>query len=263
MNEIEGKIEIFIQDLVGFSEKKLRASSLKKKLQGMALDEIATILNQICLRANTREISSMKAYSTFPELIDSLFFSRDVIAELRRIARENNYPEVLQLFLDLPPKPFPGADPESLQDISLKDVTRGHRKSLAKTQNMALLRKLLRDQDPSVIHHLLMNPRLTESEVLRVASLKPTSPRVLEEVFLNPKWTARYRVKKALVCNPYCPPAITVHLLKFMLVGDLREIAQDENLHLITQETAHQLLQEKEIFSSSEHLEPQLPPGPK
>ncbi len=259
---MEQKIAPLIQELVGFSEKKMRASSLKKKFQGRALPEIAAILNQICLRANARELSAMKAYSALPELIDSFFFSRDEISELRRIARENNYSEVLQLFLDLPPKPQPADPPETIQDISFKDVTLGHRKSLAKTQNMAFLRKLLRDQDPAVIHYLLMNPRLTESEVLRVASLKPTSSKVLEEVFLNPKWICRYRVKKALVSNPYCPPAITVHLLKFMLVSDLREIAENENLHLITQETAHQLLQEKEVFSSSGPPEPQPPPEP-
>lgn len=262
MDEMERKIELLIQEMVSFSEKKMRASSLKKKFQGKALTEITAILNQICLRANKRELSAMKAYSALPELIDSLCFSRDEISELRRIARKNNYAEVLQLFLDLPPKPHPADPPESLQDISLKDVTLGHRKSLAKTQNMTLLRKLLREQDPAVIHYLLMNPRLTESEVLRIASLKPTSPKVLEEVFLNPKWSSRYRVKKALVSNPYCPPAISVHLLKFMLVSDLREIAENENLHLITQETAHRLLQEKEAFSFSEPPEPQPNPEP-
>ena len=110
---------------------------------------------------------------------------------------------------------------------------------------MTVLRKLLKDQDPMVIRSLLLNPRLTESEVLKIASLRPTSPRILEEVFHNATWVARYRVKKALVCNPYSPPSIAVHLLKFLLLSDLREIAQFENLHLAVKEIAHQLLRER------------------
>jgi hypothetical protein len=110
---------------------------------------------------------------------------------------------------------------------------------------MTVLRKLLKDQDPMIIRSLLLNPRLTESEVLKIASLRPTSPRILEEVFHNATWVARYRVKKALVYNPYSPPSIAVHLLKFLLLSDLREIAQLENLHLAVKEVAHQLLRER------------------
>ena len=110
---------------------------------------------------------------------------------------------------------------------------------------MFLLKRFLREQDPAVIRSLLRNPRLTESDVLRIASLQPTSPRVLEEVFASLKWIARYRVKKALVYNPYCPPAIVLHLLKFLLVGDLREIPRDKNLHPVIREAADQLLAAK------------------
>ncbi len=47
------------------------------------------------------------------------------------------------------------------------------------------------------------------------------------------------------ICNPYCPPSIAVHLLKFLLLSDLREIAQFENLPLAVKEIAHQLLRER------------------
>jgi hypothetical protein len=96
-----------------------------------------------------------------------------------------------------------------------------------------------------VIRSLLLNPRLTESEVLKIASLKPTSPKVLDEVFRQAKWIARYRVKKALVLNPYCNPGTAVHLLKFLLLGDLRDIVQFENLHLAVQEAAYELVKER------------------
>lgn len=66
-----------------------------------------------------------------------------------------------------------------------------------------------------------------------------------EKISRNPKWIARYRVKKALVYNPYCPPSLALYLLKFMVTSDLREIAQSGNLHLAVQEAAYQLLKDK------------------
>jgi hypothetical protein len=161
------------------------------------------------------------------------------------VARQKDYDEVLQMLMDLPPQKIPPSSAEGPEDPFLKDLTLGHRKSLTKTSKMTVLRKLLKDQDPMVIRSLLLNPRLTESEVLKIASLRPTSPRILEEVFHNATWVARYRVKKALVCNPYSLPSIAVHLLKFLLLSDLREIAQLENLHLAVKEVAHQLLRER------------------
>ena len=187
----------------------------------------------------------MKAYNSLPELLRFPTFNREKIFQLRAVAREKDYYEVLQMLMDLPPQKIPSSNADEPEDPFLKDVTLGHRKSLAKTQKMTVLRKLLKDQDPLVIRSLLVNPRLTESEVLKIVSLQSASPRVLEEVFRNTKWAAHYRVKKALVCNPCCLPSTAVHLLKFLLLSDLREIAQFENLHLAVKEAALQLLKER------------------
>ncbi len=81
---------------------------------------------------------------------------------------------------------------------------------------MRWLEKLLHDQDPGVIRNLLSNPRVTETEVLKLSSRTPVSPRVLEEVARSPRWISRYRVKKALVLNPYTPLGISLPLLGFL-----------------------------------------------
>jgi len=67
----------------------------------------------------------------------------------------------------------------------------------------------------------------------------------LEEVFRNPKWIARYRVKKAILCNPHFWPSEALYLLKFLVKSDVREIAQDGNLHVALQKAASQLLGDK------------------
>ena len=245
MSEVEGKREALVLLLSGVSDRKLRAVFLEGKLNGMGMEEIASILNHICQRAKFRELPYLKAYHALPELLRSPNFTREAILELRAVARQRDYVEVFRMLLELPPQKLPPLDPDGPEDPFLKDLTLGHRKSLAKSSKMKILRRLFKDQDPAVIRSLLLNPRLTESDILKIASLKPTSPRVLEEIFRSHKWIARYRVKKALVCNPYCPPSIAVHLLKFLLISDLREIVKIEDLHLAVKEAAHQLLAER------------------
>jgi hypothetical protein len=242
---MEENTKKLVLHLAGIPGRKLRAASLEAKLMGMEAEEMAALLEEICQKAKDREPSFLKAYQALPELLRSPAFDRRKILHLRAVARRKDYVEVLRMFLDLPPQKLPPVNPDGPEDPFLKDLTLGHRKSLAKSPKMNVIRKLLKDQEPTVIRDLLLNARLTEAEILKIASLKPTSPRVLEEIFRSPKWVARYRVKKALVCNPYSPPSIAVHLLKFLLVSDLREVVGFENLHLAVKEAAHQLLAER------------------
>jgi len=245
MSETEEKANSLVRHLLAHEEKKLRVSYLEAKMKHLSVEEIVDILNLICVKANAKILPYLKAYNVLPELLRSLTLSREKILQFRTLARQRDHIEVLQMFLDLPPQKTPPANFESPQEPLFKDLTPGERKSLAKTLRTEILKKLLTEQDPSVVQTLLVNPRLTEIEVLKIASLQPTSPRILEEISRNSKWIARYRVKKALIYNPYCPPSLALYLLKFMVTSDLREIAQNGNLHLAVQEVAYQLLKDK------------------
>jgi hypothetical protein len=44
-----------------------------------------------------------------------------------------------------------------------------------------------------------MNRRITEADVLRIASMKPPCPQVPEDLDRSPKWISSDRMKKALV----------------------------------------------------------------
>ena len=242
--KVEEKARTWVHYLLGQEEKKLRLSYLEARMKHLAVEEIVDILNLICTKANAKILPYSKAYSVLPELLRSLAFNRGDVLRFRAIARQKDYVEVLQMFLDLPPKKIAPLSPESPSEASLKDLTLGERKSLAKTLRLEVLKKLLKEQDPAVIRTVLVNPRMTEADVLKIASLQPTSPAVLEEIARSPKWIARYRVKKALAFNPYCPPSLALYFLKFMVSRDLREIARDENLHVAVQEGAHRLLQD-------------------
>ena len=244
LKKVEENAKTWVHYLMGQEEKKLRLFYLEARMKHLAVEEIVDILNLICTKANAKILPYLKAYSVLPELLRSLALNREDVLRFRATARQKDYIEVLQMFLDLPPKKVAPLNLESSPEPLLKDLTLGERKSLAKTLRLEVLKKLLKEQDPAVIRTVLVNPRMTEADVLKIASLQPTSPAVLEEIARSPKWIARYRVKKALTFNPYCPPSLALYFLKFMVSRDLREIARDENLHVAVQEAAHRLLQD-------------------
>jgi hypothetical protein len=60
--------------------------------------------------------------------------------------------------------------------------------------------------------------------VVKIAAMRPTRPEVLEVVARHAKWSARYRVRKALAFNPHTPAPIARRLLPTLMRQDLAEI---------------------------------------
>lgn len=103
----------------------------------------------------------------------------------------------------------------------------GFRISQARKPSRRLIEQFLFDPDPRVVKVLLGNPRLTETEVLKMASSPRASSAVLEAVALDPRWRNRYLVKLALVYNPLTPTRIALGILPTLLSQDLQELADE------------------------------------
>src|SRR5262249_20234378 len=97
-----------------------------------------------------------------------------------------------------PPAQREAPDPEAPRD----ELSPGHRRTPARTATADRLGRLGADQDPRVTKELLKNPRLTEREVLRLASGRPAQPEVLAAIADSPRWIKRVAVKSALARNP-------------------------------------------------------------
>lgn len=120
--------------------------------------------------------------------------------------------------------------------------TLGHRTQLARAAPLDRLSRLATDEDPRVIRNLLLNPRLTEPLVIRIASRRPVAAEVLTEVARSPRWGVRPLVRRALALNPYAPPPVVSTLLPQLGGPDLREIAQSPVLHPAVRGAARALL---------------------
>lgn len=111
-----------------------------------------------------------------------------------------------------------------------RPLTLGERKTLARRRDRQLLGRVLRDPHPDVIEVLLGNPALTEEDVVRLAATRPIDPRSLEAIYQRPRWAVRYRVRRALVQNPYCPLPVALRLVHHLTAPDARRLANAPDL---------------------------------
>jgi hypothetical protein len=167
--------------------------------------------------------------------------------EIRRAAFMMGLGEVVALFTEAAAR---RVDDEALRPPDKRDdtaATLGARTQAARGERRPeRLLRLCVDPHPAVIRNLLLNARLTEAHVLRIAARRPVDARVLEEVGRSPRWSRRPAVRRALALNPYAAPALAVSLLPGLGRVDLEEVAGSGTLHDYVRESARALLAARE-----------------
>ena len=128
------------------------------------------------------------------------------------------------------------------RDDLLDGMTLGERKAKARTQDKQLLDRLLFDPDPAVVQILLRNPRITEADVLKLASKRPNRPDALVEIVNVERWVIRSNIRRAIVLNPYAPSRLAVTLMPLMAVQELMELRVDGSVQRLIRESASAML---------------------
>ena len=82
----------------------------------------------------------------------------------------------------------------------------------------------------SVIRQLLENPKLTEDDVVRLATRRPAQAATLRELANSPKWLCRGRVRMSILLNPGASPALTYPLLGVCSRTELREVTRSTHV---------------------------------
>jgi hypothetical protein len=130
--------------------------------------------------------------------------------------------------------PAPGAaldDKRRIPDFGRgRPLTLGERKSLARTHDRSLIKRVVRDPHPDVIRILLDNPSLTEEDVVRVCAARPNDPNVLQTVYRHRRWIVRYRPRNAIVRNPDTPLDTALLLAPLLRKSELQEAAASSEL---------------------------------
>jgi len=164
---------------------------------------------------------------------------------LRRLAHVQSLDTVADLFAQGPAKKEMDADAAARADANAFSQSLGHLKQQARlTRDPDTLSRLATVSNPTVLRNVLINPRLTEDLVVRIAARRPARPEPLIEIWKSPRWSVRHAVRRALVFNPYLPPEIGAKLVPLLNTADLRELVGTMGLHSALREQATRLLAE-------------------
>lgn len=152
---------------------------------------------------------------------------------LYEAAVEKGEPTIARLFLLASPTTATDDKhlaPERALKPTGRPLTLGERKALARTNDREQILLLLRDPHPQVVAILLDNPHVTESDVLKIASRRPSPPESLARLAAHPRWSVRHAIKRALVMNPSTPLADAIRITTTLRTAELAELAQDPAL---------------------------------
>ena len=129
--------------------------------------------------------------------------------------------------------------------IKISALNVGQKIKLALLGNSEARAILVKDPNRIVSRAVLKNPRITDTEVVRIAQSKIVSDEILREISEGRKWTRLYQVKLALVTNPKTPPHISIGLLKQLREFDLRNLRWNKNLSGVVATAVKNMMKER------------------
>jgi hypothetical protein len=183
------------------------------------------------------------ALAAFTRALDREAAQIPYAPQLRRIAALSDQHEVETLFADGTPAQEYDQDAAKRADARLFTQSLGHLKTQARlTRDPDQLARIAVASNPEVVRNVLINPRLTEALVVRIAARRPARPEPLVEIWRSPRWSARPAVRRALAFNPYLPPEVGSKIVPLLAPADLRELAGDHGVHPALREQAQALL---------------------
>jgi hypothetical protein len=167
--------------------------------------------------------------------------------EIERLAEEIQQgrddipvPEELVVEEESVPKPPSGGLAAQIQAM-----TTGQRLKLALKGNRDARTILMRDTSRMVQRFVLMNPRISEDEIVMLAKNRSIDRELLDQICRRKEWLANYQVKLALTTNPKTPMAIAVRLVPTLLPRDLRALAKSKNVPSAVNGVAKRLVIER------------------
>jgi hypothetical protein len=230
-------------------ETELRVAFLRSELERGQVDDVAVALDELCGQAEQADPRAREVLTaTVTALHDPALAER--IDTLRELASERGLLSLGRMLRrrasqTSPPPPPDDDDRRLITSRTGRVLTLGERKSLARQPTRAMLDKLIRDPHPQVIRMLLASPRITETDVMRMAASRPAYPEVIGEIARSPRWATRIRVRMAIVQNPGSPPDIAVPLLRLLIRPELAQVVAAADVPAIVRAAAAELLERR------------------
>lgn len=110
--------------------------------------------------------------------------------------------------------------------------------TMSVTEKLDLARKaskearsiLIRDSNKLIQLAVVNSPKITESEILAIASNRQVNDDVLKEIAMNKEWLRNYQIRLALVNNPKTPLSIAMAQVTYLNRRDLSLLAKSKGV---------------------------------
>ena len=112
----------------------------------------------------------------------------------------------------------------------IQTMTVSEKLDLARKASKEARSILIRDSNKLVQLAVVNSPKITESEILAIASNRQVNDDVLKEIAINKEWLRNYQVRLALVNNPKTPLSIAMAQVTYLNRRDLSLLAKSKGV---------------------------------
>lgn len=170
--------------------------------------------------------------------LPDLSLSLEPIADLLEKAPDDDAPQMLP--------PVPAVDPAQVSVfVRILMMTTKEKVQLAfrggKTERMILIR----DRNKLICSAVMRNPRMTETEVEGIATMRNVDEEVLRLIGTRREWMAKQSIMSALVHNPKVPVGVVLPLINRLTLRDLKGLKDDKGVSDVVRSTARKLFTQR------------------
>jgi hypothetical protein len=131
-------------------------------------------------------------------------------------------------------------------------MTTGQKIKLAYKGNKAVRELLVRDSNKIVAAAVVKSGRITENEVLSIATNRAVNEDVIRALCEDAEYLRKYPVKVALVNNPKTPIPTAIGMIRGLAVKDLKRLAANRNVSSAVFSAAGKLYKQRKDTASAE-----------
>ena len=114
---------------------------------------------------------------------------------------------------------------QKIQTMSVSEKLDLDRKSTKEARTI-----LIRDSNKLVQLAVVNSPKITESEILAIATNRQVNDEILREIAMNREWLRNYQIRCALVNNPKTPLSIAMAQVTYLNQKDLGLLAKSKGV---------------------------------
>lgn len=235
----------FKRALLSLPDVRLRIDWLAAHVQVEPTANVAALLDVVIGESEISEPRAREALVTIALWVAGGAREED-LAALRQAALEQRLLSLQRVIrrVPSPSQPAQTAEPRIPDYGTGRELTLGERRNLARRSDRQKFDALLRDPHPMVVSELLVNPKTTEDDVVRLAALRPARPSAIEAI-ARTRWLTRRRVRMTVLLNPGSPPHVALPLVGLCTRGELLELARSADVPTILRITANELAERR------------------